>query len=197
MARRLLHPARRGVDAGTSDGPLAADRPGRAGHRGDAFCPRLSQAFAALAGASDKVPTDRPLNGVDASKFLLGESEHTGREDLAFFGPDGSMMSAKWHNMKIWLQYAEGFDKPIVKPSMPMVYDLGSDPGENYNLFNDKMDIGWEAGVVLPVVFEYKELRPVPEHQAWPGIQRLPSQGPTSRPVRSEPLGGLILLVAV
>ncbi len=41
--------------------------------------------FAALAGASDKVPADRPLDGVDASKFLLGESEHTGRDDLVFF----------------------------------------------------------------------------------------------------------------
>ena len=28
-----------------------------------------------------------------------------------FFGPDGSMMSAKWLNIKVWLQYAEGFDK--------------------------------------------------------------------------------------
>ena len=36
--------------------------------------------FAALAGASDKVPTDRPMDGVDASKFLLGESKTTGRE---------------------------------------------------------------------------------------------------------------------
>ncbi len=59
--------------------------------------------FAAFAGASAKVPTDRPLDGIDASKFLVGESEHTGREDLAFFGPDGSMMSAKWLNIKIWL----------------------------------------------------------------------------------------------
>jgi hypothetical protein len=67
------------------------------------------------------------------------------------------MMSAKWHNIKIWLRYTEGFDKPVVKPHMPIVFDLGSDPGENYNLFNDKMDIGWEAGVVLPAVFEYEK----------------------------------------
>ncbi len=149
--------ARGGVDAGTSDGPLAADRTGRGDHRGDAVAHDWYKTFAAFAGASAKVPTGRPLDGVDASKFLLGESEHTGREDLAFFGPDAWMMSAKWLNIKIWLQYAEGFDKPIVRPSMPIVYDLGSDPGENYNLFDDKMDIGWEAAVVLPVVFEYEK----------------------------------------
>ena len=113
--------------------------------------------FAAFAGASAKVPTDRPLDGVDASRFLLGESEHTGREDLVFFGPDGSMMSVKWHNIKIWFRYTEGFDKPIVRSHMPIVFDLGSDPGESYNLFNDKMDIGWEAAVVLPVVYEYEK----------------------------------------
>ena len=111
--------------------------------------------FAALAGASDRVPTDRPMDGVDASKFLLGENKTTGRESLVFFGPDGSAMSVKWHNIKVWLRYSEGFDKPILKPQFPIVFDLGSDPGERNNLFNDKMDIGWEMGVVLPPLFQY------------------------------------------
>jgi hypothetical protein len=52
---------------------------------------------------------------------------------------------------------AEGFDKTILRSHMPIVFDLGSDPGESYNLFNDKMDIGWEAAVVLPVVYEYEK----------------------------------------
>ena len=39
-------------------------------------CHDWYKTFAALAGASDKVPTDRPMDGIDASKFLLGESEH-------------------------------------------------------------------------------------------------------------------------
>ena len=73
--------------------------------------------FAALAGASDTVPTDRPMDGVDASKFLLGESEHTGRDTILFFGPDGSLMSVKWHNVKVTLRYSEGDDKPIVSRS--------------------------------------------------------------------------------
>jgi arylsulfatase A-like enzyme len=45
--------------------------------------------FAAIAGASDKVPSDRPMDGVDAWQFLRGEKEHTGREALLFFGPMG------------------------------------------------------------------------------------------------------------
>ena len=113
--------------------------------------------FAALAGASDKVPTDRPMDGVDASEFLLGRSEHTGRNTLVFFGPDGSMMSAKWHNVKIWLRYCEGFEKPILEPAFPLFYDLGSDPAERNGLFNDRMDMGWEFGVIMQSVMEYEK----------------------------------------
>ena len=95
------------------------------------------------------------------------ESENTGRDSILFFGPDGSMMSVKWHNIKVWLRYSEGFDKPIVKPQFPMIFDLGSDPNERYNLFNGKMDMGWMIGVVLPAASRVREeLRRVPEHQA-------------------------------
>ena len=73
--------------------------------------------FAALAGASDKVPTDRPMDGVDASAFLLGDSEKTGRETLVFFGPDGSLMSSKWRNIKVVFRYSDGIDQPRRWPS--------------------------------------------------------------------------------
>jgi len=111
--------------------------------------------FAALAGAADKVPTDRPIDGIDASKFLLGESATSGRESYVFFGPDGSLMSVKWHNIKAVLRYCEGMDQPIVKPSWPMVFDLASDPGELYNIMATKMDMGWMLGVALKFVADY------------------------------------------
>ena len=112
--------------------------------------------FAALAGASDKVPTDRPMDGIDASKFLLGQSKTTGRDSLLFFGPDGSLMSVKSHNIKVWFRYSEGFDKPIVTPQFPMVFDLGSDPGERNSLFSDKMDIGWMMEIIFPYIGAYE-----------------------------------------
>ena len=103
--------------------------------------------FAALAGASYKVPADRPIDGIDASEFLLGQSPASGRESILFFGPDGSLMSAKWHNIKVVLRYSEGIDQPIVTPQWPMLFDLASDPGELYNLMATKMDMGWMLGV--------------------------------------------------
>jgi len=113
--------------------------------------------FAALAGAPGKVPADRPLDGIDASPFLLGKTEQTGREDLIFFGPDGLPMSVKWNNIKIWLRYSEGVDKPIVEPQFPLMYDLGSDPGEIHGLFADRMDQLWEFGIALKVLDEYEK----------------------------------------
>ena len=113
--------------------------------------------FAALAGASGKVPTDRPIDGIDASDFLLGRSKKTGRTTLLFFGPDGSLMSGKWYNVKAIFRYCDGIDQPIVQPSFPMFFDLGSDPGERFNLFKDKLDMGWMFGVISREVAEYKK----------------------------------------
>jgi arylsulfatase A-like enzyme len=113
--------------------------------------------FAALAGASDKVPTDRPMDGIDASKFLLGESKQSGRETLLFFGPDGSLMSSKWRQVKSIFRYCEGISEPILEPQFPMFFDLGSDPGERYNLFNTKLDMGWMFGVTFRAINEYQK----------------------------------------
>ena len=112
--------------------------------------------FAALAGASDKVPADRPMDGFDASKFLLGQSENTDRETLLFFGPDGSLMSSKWRQVKAVLRYCEGISQPILQPQFPMFFDLGSDPGERYNLFNTKLDMGWMFEVAFNAIADYQ-----------------------------------------
>ncbi len=104
--------------------------------------------LAGIAGASNLVPKDRPIDGIDASAFLLGKSDTTGRETYMFFGPDGQLMSVKWKIYKTIFRYCEGVDKPIVAPQFPIFYDLSSDPHENFNLFSTKMDNAW---VLAPV----------------------------------------------
>ncbi len=113
--------------------------------------------FAQLAGASDKVPTDRPLDGVDASEFLLGKSETSGRQAVIFFGPDGELMSVKVKNWKMWVRYSEGVDKPIVQPQFPLIFDLGADPNERYNLFSDRLDMGFVFGIMMKPIVEYEK----------------------------------------
>jgi arylsulfatase len=113
--------------------------------------------FAALAGASERVPTDRPLDGVDASQFLLGKSKTTGRKTHMFFGPDGEPWSVKWRNMKAIFRFSEGIDEPIVKPQLPMFFDLESDPAEEFNLLRDKLDMGWMFGIAFAILGEYEK----------------------------------------
>jgi arylsulfatase len=97
------------------------------------------------------------MDGVDASKFLLGQSEETGRETLLFFGPDGSLMSTKWRQVKVVFRHCAGIAEPIIQPQFPMVFDLGSDPGERYNLFNTKLDCGWMLGIGFRAMGAYEK----------------------------------------
>jgi len=112
--------------------------------------------LAAMAGASNLVPKDRPIDGVDASAFMLGKSDTTGRDTFMFFGPDGGLMSVKWKIYKTILRYSEGIDKPIVTPQLPMMYDLSSDPHEDYNLLEVKLDNGWMFAPVYKNIAQYE-----------------------------------------
>jgi arylsulfatase len=112
--------------------------------------------FAALAGASDKVPTDRPMDGVDASQFLLGQSQKSGRDSFLFFGGNGELLSAKYKNIKLVHMYSEGLDKPYVTPQIPIMFDLGSDPFEKYNLIDYKFDSAFMFYAILKIGIEFK-----------------------------------------
>jgi arylsulfatase len=112
--------------------------------------------LAQMAGASNLVPKDRPIDGIDASAFMLGKSDTTGRDTYMFFGPDGELMSVKWKTCKIIFRYSEGIDKPIVTPQFPMFYDLSSDPHENWNLFDTKMDCGWMLAPAFRAIAQYQ-----------------------------------------
>ena len=83
------------------------------------------------------MPKDRPIDGVDASAFMLGKSDTTGRDSYMFFGADGELMSIKWKIYKTIFRYTEApvsIEKPYIKPQFPMIYDLSSDPHEDNNL---------------------------------------------------------------
>jgi arylsulfatase A-like enzyme len=112
--------------------------------------------LAAIADASDRVPKDRPIDGIDASSFLLGKSTTTGRDSYLFFGPDGQLMSVRWKVYKNIFRYSEGLDKPIVEPQFPMTFDLSSDPHEDWNLFDTRLTNGWEFGPVFRLIGAYQ-----------------------------------------
>ena len=102
-------------------------------------------------GRVEPHPEDRPIDGVDASAFMLGKSETTGRDSYMFFGNDGELMSVKWKIFKAIFRYTEDGPRPAmesayIKPQWPMMYDLSSDPHEDNNLFYTDLDNGWLFG---------------------------------------------------
>jgi arylsulfatase len=113
--------------------------------------------LAAIAGASNLMPKDRPIDGLDASAFLLGKSDKTGRDTYMLFGADGELMSVRWRIYKGIFRYVEGIDKPIVKPLFPMFYDLTSDPHEDWNLFDTRLDNGWMFGPMYREIVKYEQ----------------------------------------
>jgi arylsulfatase A-like enzyme len=99
--------------------------------------------LAELVGDSRRVPDDRPIDGVGASAFLLGQSTTTGRDHVIYFGSDAAVMSVKWRTVKIVLRHSESTSGPIIKPQWPLIFDLIDDPGEEWDLIEKRLDCAW------------------------------------------------------
>jgi arylsulfatase len=112
--------------------------------------------LAGFVGASQLVPTDRPIDGRDASDFLLGKSPTTGSDSYLFFGPDGGPMSVKWKTYKILFRYCEDIEKPLVTPQLPMIYDLSSDPHEDWNIIKTRLDTDWLLTPAMKVLMAFE-----------------------------------------
>ena len=118
--------------------------------------------LAGLVGAPNLVPKDRPIDGKDASAFMLGKSETTGRESYMFFGADATLMSIKWRYYKMILRYVPGpageaVNQTYISPILPMFFDLSSDPHEDYNLWSSTLTMGWVYGAMLEVMGSYEK----------------------------------------
>ena len=114
--------------------------------------------LAGMVGASNLVPEDRPIDGVDASAFMQGNSDATGRDSYMFFGADGELMSVKWKICKVIFRYT---DSPAIKsgyitPAFPMFYDLSSDPHEDSNLMYTDLTCGWMMAPVFGCIGAYE-----------------------------------------
>src|SRR5512132_1817244 len=115
--------------------------------------------LAGMAGASERVPKDRPIDGVDASSFMLGKSDETGRDSYVFFGADGELMSIKWKLYKVVFRYttnAPAAQSAYIKPQLPMMYDLSSDPHEDSNLWWTDLTNAWMLAPCFKLIAEFK-----------------------------------------
>ncbi len=91
-------------------------------------------------------PDDRIIDGVDQLDFFLGEQEQSNREGFIVYNND-DVYGYKWRNWKMHLIALENMNSTPERLNVPRVYNLLTDPKEEYNLAS-------EATWVLPVIFE-------------------------------------------
>jgi len=90
--------------------------------------------LANIVGEENRVPTDRPIDGIDQSNFLLGKQDKSNREYIVTYVGD-RVFAVKWRTMKVHFYTAEGTFSPIVEHTFPQVFDIKNDPGETRELF--------------------------------------------------------------
>jgi arylsulfatase len=117
-------------------------------------------------GEERRIPIDRPIDGIDQSKFLLGKQENSNREYvLTYVGDD--IFSVKWRSLKVHFFTAEGTFSPIIKPTFPQVYDVKSDPGETRELWSSE---GYSHLWVMKPVMEILKANAISMHK-YPNIK--------------------------
>lgn len=118
--------------------------------------------FARIVGG--KLPTDRPIDGVDQTDVLLGKSEDGHRQALlSFIGAD--LVAARWNQWRIYFtdihptgigpQREPGiFSANSPMAGYPRVFNIEMDPHEDLNVGGL---FGWAGAPALKAVEEYKE----------------------------------------
>lgn len=85
-----------------------------------------------MAGAD--IPSDRPIDGVDLTPFLTGESDRSAREHVLCFVGD-ALHAVKWRNWKLHFIWQEYMQDPPVQLTIPRAFNLFDDPRERHDIF--------------------------------------------------------------
>jgi arylsulfatase len=117
--------------------------------------------LAAIIGA--KMPTDRPIDGVDQSAFLTGQQEKSNRESLITFIGD-EIAAVRWRAYRL---YPKEFISTTGNPPMtglagrraegngfPAIFIIEADPREEVNILGTS---AWVVGPYLKVIGEYQK----------------------------------------
>lgn len=106
------------IDAGTTSDEIV--------HAMDLF-----PTIAKIAGGT--TPTDRVIDGIDVSSFLLGESTTSGRDGFIVYMGD-AIFGVKWRNWKLHFKEQTAWNGKLDTYTMPRVYNLYTDPQEKNNV---------------------------------------------------------------
>jgi arylsulfatase len=120
----------------------------------------LYPTLARLAGGT--VPQDRVIDGIDMSRFFLGQEEASGREGfVVYMGND--IFGVKWRDWKLHFKEQTGWNGVLREYTMPRLYNLINDPQERDNVLFPHT---WVPKAALPQLeahlISLKKYPPVP-----------------------------------
>jgi arylsulfatase A len=122
--------------------PCLVWRPGTipAGTVTDELASTMDLFVTAVKLAGGKVPDDRPIDGVDLAPLLTGKGRSP--RDTMFFYRDTKLFAVRKGPYKAHLvtRSAYGPDQPV-SHDPPLLYHLGVDPGEKFDVGKDHPDV--------------------------------------------------------
>lgn len=108
--------------------------------------------IANLVGEEARIPTDRPIDGINQAAFFLGEQEKSDREYAVTYVGD-TVFAVKWRNVKVHFATFEGTHSILRKYTFPQVFDIAEDPKESYELWgNEGYAHSWVMGPVSKIL---------------------------------------------
>lgn len=110
----------------------------------------LFSTLASLGGAS--VPTDRPIDGVDQTRFFLGEQAKSLREGFPFY-IKGDLRAVKWRDWKLHFYWEPEVNEGKGKLESPYLFNLTRDPKEETDVCISNT---WVLGPMLKMVREFQ-----------------------------------------
>jgi arylsulfatase len=108
----------------------------------------------ALGGIVDKIPTERYIDGIDQTSFLLTDDGETHRQAVFVYN-QADFSGLRWENFKAYFKVIQ-YDQPFSNISMstyapvgvsPWVFDIYRDPKERLTRSNG--DYEWAYGPIL------------------------------------------------
>ena len=97
-----------------------------------------------------EVPKDRAIDGVDQLDFFTGKQQHSNRESFVVY-VGGKVLAIKWRDWKMHYKgFVDGkFWGPVVEYPIPRLFNLITDPKEEYNVMLDHTWARWPIFEIL------------------------------------------------
>jgi arylsulfatase A-like enzyme len=114
----------------------------------------LYPTIANLIGEQQRIPTDRPIDGINQKDLLLGKQENSNREYvITYIG--NKVAAVKWRNMKVHFFAYESTHSVLREYTFPQLFDIKEDVKESYELWgNDGYIHAWVMEPVMKILTE-------------------------------------------